>query len=53
MTEGHTCKTNLWKKRADNACCLQLMARLKNDILAGVYPSGARIPSEQLCARTA
>lgn len=38
------------EKRGQSPLYQQLMVRLKNDILAGVYPAGGRIPSEQaLC----
>ena len=40
------------EKKSQSPLYQQLMARLKNDILAGVYPSGARIPSEQLLCET-
>ncbi len=42
---------NQWlEKSSHSPLYQQLMTRLKNDIIAGVYPSGARIPSEQtLC----
>ncbi len=36
------------EKRGQSPLYQQLMLRLKNDILAGAYPSGGRIPSEQL-----
>jgi GntR family transcriptional regulator len=39
------------KKTSEKPLYKQLMQRLKNDITAGVYPSGERIPGEQaLCA---
>jgi len=39
------------EKGSQNPLYQQLMRRLKNDIVAGVYPAGGRIPSEQaLCA---
>ena len=38
------------EKKGQSPLYQQLMTRLKNDILAGVYPSGSKIPSEQaLC----
>ena len=38
------------EKKSQSPLYQQLMLRLKNDILAGVHPSGGRIPSEQaLC----
>ena len=40
------------EKKSQSPLYQQLMARLKNDILAGIYPSGARIPSEQLLCET-
>ncbi len=40
------------EKRSQSPLYQQLMTRLKNDILAGVYPAGARIPSEQLLCET-
>ncbi len=40
------------EKRSQSPLYQQLMNRLKNDILAGVYPSGARIPSEQVLCDT-
>jgi len=40
------------EKKSQSPLYQQLMTRLKNDILAGVYPSGARIPSEQLLCDT-
>ena len=36
------------EKKSQSPLYQQLMARLKNDITAGVYAPGARIPSEQL-----
>jgi len=40
----------LLEKGSQNPLYQQLMRRLKNDVVAGVYPAGARIPSEQaLC----
>jgi len=38
----------LLEKKSQSPLYQQLMSRLKNDIMAGVYPPGARIPSEQL-----
>lgn len=40
------------EKKSQSPLYQQLMTRLKNDIMAGVYPSGARIPSEQLLCET-
>lgn len=40
------------EKKSQSPLYQQLMTRLKNDILAGVYPPGARIPSEQLLCDT-
>ena len=40
------------EKKSQSPLYQQLMTRLKYDILAGVYPSGARIPSEQLLCDT-
>ena len=38
------------EKGSQNPLYQQLMRRLKNDVTAGVYPAGGRIPSEQaLC----
>ncbi len=38
------------EKKSQNPLYQQLMLRLKNDIRAGIYPAGGRIPSEQqLC----
>jgi len=38
------------EKKSPSPLYQQLMLRLKNDVMAGVYPAGARIPSEQeLC----
>jgi len=36
------------EKKSQSPLYQQLMSRLKNDIMAGVYPPGARIPSEQV-----
>ena len=36
------------EKRSQSPLYKQLMLRLKNDITAGVYPAGGRIPSEQV-----
>ena len=38
----------LLEKKSQSPLYQQLMSRLKEDIMAGVYPPGARIPSEQL-----
>ena len=38
----------LLEKKSQSPLYQQLMSRLKNDIMAGVYPPGARIPSEQV-----
>jgi len=41
---------NALEKKSHSPLYQQLMSRLKNDIMAEVYPSGGRIPSEQaLC----
>ena len=40
------------EKKSQSPLYQQLMLRLKNDIIAGVYPAGARIPSEQLLCET-
>lgn len=40
------------EKKSQSPLYQQLMNRLKNDIVAGVYPAGARIPSEQLLCET-
>lgn len=40
------------EKKSQSPLYQQLMSRLKNDITAGVYPAGARIPSEQLLCET-
>ena len=40
------------EKKSQSPLYQQLMSRLKNDIMAGVYPAGARIPSEQLLCDT-
>lgn len=42
----------LLEKKSQSPLYQQLMARLKNDIVAGVYPPGARIPSEQVLCET-
>ena len=42
----------LLEKKSQSPLYQQLMARLKNDIVAGVYPPGARIPSEQVLCDT-
>ncbi len=43
---------SLLEKRSQSPLYQQLMLRLKNDIIAGVYPPGGRIPSEQLLCET-
>ncbi len=40
------------EKKSQSPLYQQLMHRLKNDISAGVYPAGGRIPSEQLLCDT-
>ncbi|MDD3334832.1 MAG: GntR family transcriptional regulator [Eubacteriales bacterium] len=40
------------EKKSQSPLYQQLMLRLKNDITAGIYPAGARIPSEQLLCET-
>lgn len=40
------------EKKSQSPLYQQLMSRLKNDIVAGVYPAGARIPSEQVLCDT-
>ena len=40
------------EKKSQNPLYQQLMRRLKNDILAGLYPSGCRIPSEEALCTT-
>ncbi len=40
------------EKKSQSPLYQQLMMRLKNDILAGAYPAGARIPSEQVLCDT-
>lgn len=40
------------EKRSQNPLYQQLMRRLKNDVTAGVYPAGGRIPSEQVLCDT-
>jgi GntR family transcriptional regulator len=40
------------EKKSQNPLYQQLMRRLQNDIAAGVYPAGGRIPSEQLLCDT-
>lgn len=42
----------LLEKRSQNPLYQQLMRRLKNDVIAGVYPAGGRIPSEQVLCDT-
>ncbi|MEG0741338.1 MAG: GntR family transcriptional regulator [Clostridia bacterium] len=43
---------NLLEKKSQSPLYQQLMTRLKNDIVAGAYPAGGRIPSEQLLCET-
>ena len=52
MTEEMRVQDKPLEKKSQSPLYQQLMTRLKNDILAGVYPSGARIPSEQLLCET-
>ena len=40
------------EKKSQSPLYQQLMHRLKNDISAGVYPAGGRIPSEQVLCDT-
>ena len=40
------------EKKSQSPLYQQLMTRLKNDIVAGVYPAGGRIPSEQVLCDT-
>lgn len=40
------------EKKSQSPLYQQLMSRLKNDVLAGVYPAGGRIPSEQVLCDT-
>ena len=40
------------EKRSQNPLYQQLMQRLKNDVVAGAYPAGGRIPSEQVLCDT-
>lgn len=40
------------EKKSQSPLYQQLMTRLKNDINAGAYPPGARIPSEQVLCET-
>ena len=40
------------EKRSQNPLYQQLMRRLQNDVVAGVYPAGGRIPSEQVLCDT-
>ena len=42
----------LLEKKSQNPLYQQLMRRLKNDVVAGVYPAGGRIPSEQVLCET-
>ena len=43
---------NLLEKKSQSPLYQQLMMRIKNDILAGAYPSGGRIPSEEVLCNT-
>jgi len=43
---------HLLEKKSQSPLYQQLMSRLKNDIMAGVYSPGARVPSEQLLCET-
>lgn len=43
---------NYLEKKSQSPLYQQLMTRLKNDIMAGAYPAGGRIPSEQLLCET-
>jgi len=52
MMEGINVHDKPLEKKSQSPLYQQLMGRLKNDILAGVYPAGARIPSEQLLCDT-
>ena len=40
------------EKKSQNPLYQQLMRRLQNDVIAGVYPAGGRIPSEQVLCDT-
>ncbi|MEA4999395.1 MAG: GntR family transcriptional regulator [Candidatus Limiplasma sp.] len=40
------------EKKSQNPLYQQLMRRLQNDVVAGVYPAGGRIPSEQVLRDT-
>lgn len=40
------------EKKSQNPLYQQLMRRLKNDVVAGAYPAGGRIPSEQVLCET-
>ena len=40
------------EKKSQSPLYQQLMTRLKNDVMAGVYPAGGRIPSEQVLCDT-
>jgi len=42
----------LLEKKSQNPLYQQLMRRLKSDVVAGVYPAGGRIPSEQVLCDT-
>ena len=42
----------LLEKKSQNPLYQQLMRRQKNDVVAGVYPAGGRIPSEQVLCDT-
>ena len=52
MTEERDVQDKPLEKKSQSPLYQQLMTRLKNDILAGVYPAGGRIPSEQLLCDT-
>ena len=43
---------NYLEKKSQSPLYQQLMTRLKNDIVSGVYPAGGRIPSEQVLCET-
>lgn len=40
------------EKKSQSPLYQQLMRRLQNDVVAGVYPAGGRIPSEQVLCET-
>ena len=40
------------EKKGQNPLYLQLMMRLKNDMIAGIYPPSGKIPSEQILCET-